>query len=399
MRGIGADLIRTLTEERKMAFLAGPRQVGKTTLARSLIPEARAYFNWDIDADRRRLVRSTDGFWQDRVGPGRPARIVLDEIHRFPRWKRFLKGLHDGQGRDLEVLVTGSGRLDLYQRGGDSLLGRYDLHHLHPFTVGELLAEGRDSVLPPKDFLRALDEAQDARGAEEAVDRVERFGGFPDPLFKGRDETLVRWRRARRNLVLREDLRDLTRIRELGLLESLVLLLPERIGAPLSINALREDLGVSFTTVQDWIEALRRLFYLFELRPYAGKLARTLRREGKLYFFDAGEAGSEGARFENLVALHLLKLRDTWNDRGLGEFELHYVRDKEKREVDFLLTERRKPFLLAEAKLADASPSPALRYFSERLRPARTLQVLRRGAPSRHDDVLVLPASRFLRLM
>ena len=207
------------------------------------------------------------------------------------------------------MIVTGSGRLDLYQKGGDSMLGRYGLDRLHPFTVGELLAHGRQTVPSPTQFEAALEEMERVHGADETLAQIERFTGFPEPLFAGRVERLNRWRRTRRDLVLREDLRDLTRIRELGLVDQLVSLLPERIGSPLSVNALREDLGVAFDTAKAWIEALGRLYFVFELRPFAGKLARTLRREGKVYLFDTSEIEDAGARFENLVALHLLKRR------------------------------------------------------------------------------------------
>jgi len=382
-----------------MAFLAGPRQVGKTTLARSLLPRGGAYFNWDVDADRRLLVRSPGEFWAQKAGVERPARIVLDEIHKYPRWKRFLKGLFDAHSGELEILVTGSGRLDVYQRGGDSLLGRYFLHRLHPFTVGELLAEGKQDLPSPSQFLEALKEVPPAPGSEEALERIERLTGFPEPLFKGREDFLVRWRRTRRDLVLREELRDLTRIRDLGLLESLALLLQDKIGSPLSLNGLREDLGVAFNTVRDWVAALSRLYFLFEIRPFAGKLSRTLHRQAKIYLFDPSEIQSEGARFENLVALHLQKLVDAWNDLGQGDFTLHYVRDKEHREADFLIAQGRQPFLMVECKLSEGEVSPALAYFAERLKPRKAVQVVRQGRPSLQGGHLVLPASRFLALI
>jgi hypothetical protein len=200
----------------------------------------------------------------------------------------------------------------------------------------------------------------------------------------------------RRELVLREDLRDLTRIREIGLIDQLVELLPERVGSPLSVNALREDLGVAFDTAKAWLETLARLYFLFELRPFAGKLARTLRREAKVYLFDASEIEDAGARFENVVALHLRKLVDAWNDRGHGDFALWYVRDKERREVDFLVTERRRPYLLLEAKLSEDQPAPALRYFRERLRPAFAVQLVRHGEPRKAEGIRVVPADRLL---
>ena len=383
-----------------MAFVSGPRQAGKTTLVRHLLEltaQAGNYFNWDVESHRKAILRHPEGFW-DAAGATR-ARIALDEIHKYPRWKRFLKGLYDAAGARTDILVTGSGRLDVYQRGGDSLLGRYGLYRLHPFTLGEMLAPDRAGARSPEELWRLAAPGAPPPGSAQALAQIERLTGFPEPLFSGSESRLRRWRRARHHLVIREDLRDLTRIRDIGLVEALAALLPERVGSPLSLNALSENLGVAFGSVRTWVEALGRLYYLFEIRPYAGRLARALRREAKVYLFDFSEIADPGARFENLVALHLLKLRDAWNDWGLGDFELHYVRDKEKREVDFLLTESRRPYLLLEAKLSAQDVSPSLLYFQERLKPAYTVQLSReepRGGTRAAPGVLRLGAARFL---
>ena len=385
-----------------MAFVAGPRQVGKTTLIRRLlgrIGQADNYFNWDIESSRKAILRRPENFWAHPKNAR--ARIALDEIHKYPRWKRFLKGLYDAAGARTDILVTGSGRLDVYQRGGDSLLGRYGLYRLHPFTLGEILAPDRAYVRPPKEFWRQVAQGTAPAGADRALAQLERLTGFPEPFFSGSENRLRRWRRGRHHLVIREDLRDLTRIRDIGLVEALAALLPERVGSPLSLNALSEDLGVAFGSVRTWVEALGRLYYLFEIRPFAGRLARALRREAKVYLFDFSEIQDPGARFENLVALHLLKLRDAWNDWGLGDFELHYVRDKEKRETDFLLTESRRPYLLLETKLSAKEISPSLLYFRERLKPAYAVQ-LSREDPQRPGDergVLRMGAARFPSLL
>jgi hypothetical protein len=410
MRYLSATLEHALTNARQMAFVAGPRQVGKTTLAKSLLEAADArelYFNWDDETQRRAIVRDPSGFFRPgtkRLRGARRPRLALDEIHKYPRWKRFLKGFFDANEGEIETIVTGSGRLDVYQRGGDSLMGRYDLYHLHPFTAGERRAAGAQVLAEPNDFVSALLAAESSRQTEEALSEVERFSGFPEPLHAGRMDRLRKWRRAHAALVIREDLRDLTRIRELGLLESLVLLLPERIGSPLSVNALAVELGVAFNTVKLWLDALSRLYFLVEVRPFSGRLARTLRREAKIYLFDPTVVPEQGPRFENVVALHLLKLCQAWTDTGAGDFALHYVRDKEKREVDFLLTESRRPWLLVECKLSDASPASSLRYFAERLRPtAGAVQLVRHPAkpyavsPAR--GIHVVPAAGALAMM
>ena len=408
MRYLTPEISRFLLEEDKMAFIAGPRQVGKTTLAKYFLTQVGAeafYFNWDIESHRKAIIKSSEDFWRAPapIPDRRKPRLCLDEIHKYPRWKRFLKGLYDARGKELEILVTGSGRLDLYQRGGDSLFGRYSLYHLHPFTLGELLRENRETIVPPEEFWTALREGKTPSGAKEGLRDLETLTGFPEPLFSGSASRLQRWRRSHETLVIREDLRDLTRIREIGLIETLVALLPERVGAPFSINALREDLGVNFMTVQAWLEALERLYFLFTIRPYAGRLARTLRREEKVYLFDPSTIENEGAKFENVVALHIRKLCDAWTDWGYGDFSLFYVRDREKREVDFLITDRHKAYALIECKLRAEGIDSSLRYFSSKLKPKHALQVVRepqRGESlSAFGEILSVPATVFLSLI
>jgi uncharacterized protein len=407
-RYLNGELSRFLGEESKMGFVAGPRQVGKTTLARRLLSGAgteELYFNWDIEDHRRLLVRYPGDFWQRRreLKSIKRPRIVLDEIHKYPRWKRFVKGLFDEYGKALEIVVTGSGRLDVFQRGGDSLFGRYGLFRLHPFTLGELLAQDRQSVRAPEDFWKSLTKGTVNGQAEGLLVDLETLTGFPEPLFSGSQARLRRWRQAHRTLVLREDLRDLTRIRDIGLVETLALLLPERVGSPISINALSEDLGVNFATVKGWIATMSRLYYLFLVRPYAGRLARTLRSAEKVYLFDPTEIENPGTRFENLVALHLRKLVDAWTDWGYGEFDLSYVRDREKREVDFLITERRKPYALVEAKQSARDIDASLLYFAERLKPRYAVQVVRNPEGFRTtmttSGVIMAPAAEFLALI
>jgi hypothetical protein len=405
MRYLTSEINRFFIEEAKMAFVAGPRQVGKTTLAKhllSLVASDAFYFNWDIQSHRKAIIRNPEDFWQvsDKLASMGKQRIGLDEIHKYPRWKRFLKGLHDARGENLEVIVTGSGRLDIYQRGGDSLFGRYHLYRLHPFTLGEYIRESRQTVCPPGEFWRAVTDSKTPVGAKEGLEELEALTGFPEPLFSGSEARLRRWRRSHQTLVVREDLRDLTRIREIGLVETLVAILPERIGSPLSVNSLKEDLGINFMTVQGWLEALERLYFLFKIRPYAGRLARTLRREEKAYLFDFSGIENPGSRFENLVALHLRKLCDAWTDWGYGDFALHYVRDREKREVDFLITENRKPYILVEAKLTEDGIDPHLNYFHDRLKPAYSAQVVRTPRQNKRlfasGGVFSIPAAHFL---
>lgn len=406
-RHLTPEISRLLADEKKMCFIAGPRQVGKTTLARYLLEtdeSASAYVNWDVTADRRLMIRHPEDFWlRKTTATGGAVRLALDEIHKFPRWKNFLKGLHDGHRNELQIIVTGSGKLDVYQRGGDSLFGRYHLYHLHPFTLGEMLGRGGPGRVTPDNWFGQILDSRPTPEVVESLEKLERFTGFPEPLFAQSEARLRRWNRMHDQLIVREELRDLTRIRELGLIESLILMLPERIGSPLSINALREDLGVRFETVQNWLGALSRLFFLFSIRPYAGRLARTLRREEKVYLFDFSVVEQPGQRFENLIALHLLKLCSMWTEVGHGSFELHYVRDREKREVDFLIARDRKPFALVEAKLTASEIDSSLRYFAARMKPRHALQIVRHPEKFKSaflsQNILLAPAAQALAVM
>lgn len=397
VRYIEEDIERTLRREKKMAFVAGPRQVGKTTFGQRLLETAASSggcYNWDIDPVRRRIIADPIHFWKSEAPP---SRILLDEIHKYPRWKRFLKGFYDANRRSVEILVTGSGRLDLYQRGGDSLFGRYHLYHLLPYSVGELVRQAKP--LGPDEALKKIMEPPKAEG-KEAFETLWNFNGFPEPLFAADRLALARWQQDHRQLILRQEVRDLTQIREIGLMESLVYLLPERVGSPLSLNALRENLNVNFKTVQNWIQTLDRLYFLFPLRPFSGRLARTLHREEKIYFYDWAELEDEGKRFENLVAVHLLKACRYWTEAGYGDFHLHYLRDREKREVDFLVRNKMTPWLLVEAKISGRDIDPALGYFHERLRPRCSFQIVKEELPQmlreREKGLFSCSAVRFL---
>lgn len=400
MRYIKSDVEKTLKDEKKMVFIAGPRQVGKTTLVKALLKEAsseKGYFNWDIAPIRRKIIRDPLDFWRPSDGSP-PARIGLDEIHKFPRWKKLLKGFFDAYRDEVEVLVSGSGRLDIYQRGGDSLFGRYHLYHLFPYSLREF-AQKEKNHLSPEDTIKKVFEAPNL-SIREAFNLFLQFNGFPEPLFSANMRFLIRWRNDHRQLILREEMRDLTQIRELGLVETLIELLPERIGSPISINALREDIEVNFKTVQNWLSVLDRLYYLFSIPPFSKRLARSLKKEKKVYFYDWSELEDAGKRFENMTAVHLYRACYYWTDAGYGDFRLYYVRDKEKREVDFLICESNKPFMLIEAKLSDKQIDPSLLYFKERLQPKYAFQLVGNEhnllISKRQEGINLCAASRFL---
>ena len=376
-------------EDEKMVFLSGPRQVGKTTLAKlvteEIDPENGVYLNWDRP-EHRKIIRSLDWSRTGRL-------VVLDEVHKYARWKTLLKGFYDTEGHQQRILVTGSARMDLYRKGGDSLAGRYRQLRLHPLSLGELAREGGE----PEQ--RLLDDPASwsltAPAPSDLLPALEVLGGFPEPFLQGSERKARRWRLALREQVLRQDLRDLRRVMEVSLVEQLVDLLAERVASPLSVNALREDLGVHHRTLSQWIAALEALHLVFLVRPYQGSLARTLRKPPKLYFWNWAEVPGDGARFENLVAAHLLKYCHWQHDVQGIRCELRYLRDRQGHEVDFLLLREGKPWILIETKRSGTTASRNLAYFQQRLPVSHAWQVTAGDEQRR----LVIPARRLLKVL
>lgn len=349
--------VQELAKE-KFLFISGPRQVGKTTLAQSWLEKHQGlYLNWDVSPDREQILK----LFKLPI----PSRyLVLDEIHKYFRWKSWIKGLYDKEGKNLQVLVTGSARLDLFQRGGDSLFGRYNLLRLHPLTLGELT---HTQIPAPPQTPSEWIQGTARQSLRSHWEQLYRRSGFPEPFLKDDDRHHQRWSLRRRQLVIQEDIRDLTDIRDLSGLEHLALLLPERAGSVLSLNSIREELQVAHGTISAWLDVLERVYFCFRLLPYTRKIARSLKKERKVYLWDWSQLENPGARFENMAASHLLKAIHTWTDLGYGEFDLLYWRDKQKQEVDFVVTRNRKPVALIECHLSETALSPHLRYLGEAL--------------------------------
>jgi hypothetical protein len=370
--------------EQKMVFVAGPRQVGKTTLAQQILASrpGGVYLNWDNREDRREIRAAR---W-----PGGPALVVLDELHKWRGWKGWLKGEFDKHRPATRFLVTGSARLDIYRRGSDSLQGRYHHYRLHPFSHNEAAGMTAPSTDPGR-------ELNFGTGLPDVVDQLVRFGGFPEPFLAGSARTHRRCQKERIERVFREDVRDLEAVRDISSIQLLADLLPERVGSPLSLNALREDLESSHRSLTHWMEVLERLYYVVRLRPFEDSRVRSLRKMPKAYLWDWTEVQAPGPRFENLIALHLLKFCHYLQDRDGFQVELRYLRDRAGREVDFLATLDRKPWFAVEAKLSEAAIDPSLLHFRDRLKVPFAYQVVLQATRDFvQDGVRCLPAAKFL---
>lgn len=339
-RYLKSYISRFLSE--KMVFLGGPRQVGKTTLALTLLGEKAdeshpAYLNWDNPIVPPQLKKGEL--------PSNQRCVILDEIHKYSKWRNLVKGLYDTNKSRLQLIITGSARLDYYRRGGDSLQGRYYFLRLHPFSLREYKKQP----------------------TEQDLNHLLNFGGFPEPLLKGDKDHHRLWQRQRLARVIRDDLRDLEQVKDISLIEHLVELLPSRVGSPLSVKSLREDLEVDHKTVERWLKILENLYVCFRIPPFGAPRIRAVKKEQKLYLWDWSEVIDMGIRFENLMACQLLKYCHFLEDTKGYRMELRYVRDTDKREIDFVVLKEKKPLFAVECKSGDQAVGSTLRYFSERL--------------------------------
>lgn len=383
---------------RQMLFLSGPRQVGKTTMAATLCRrrERALTLNWDRQADRDHILKGPDHVAQlagvEHMGVQRPM-LALDEIHKYGRWKTFLKGLFDGHADALQVLVTGSAHMDVFRRGGDSLMGRYFRYRAHPLSAAELVNDPN----PERSIQHEPRPLDDAR-----FETLERMGGFPEPFLKDDLRFWRRWRGLRTEQLFREDLRDLTRIQELGQVEALAEVVRRQVGGLVSYTSLANAVQASVDSVRRWLHALEALYYLFPVRPWSRNIARALRKEPKLFLWDWSQVQDPGARAENLVASALLKAVHFWSDAGHGDFGLYFVRDKQKHEVDFLVTRDDAPWFLVEVKRSGRAPlAQSLARFQSQSGARHAFQVaLDEPFVERdcfeHEAPIIVPARTFL---
>ncbi len=349
----------------QMIFIAGPRQAGKTTLIEQFLTSIKCgslIFNWDTP-DVKKKYRSDPLFFESEArllkGKSKQVWIGLDEIHKRVQWKNILKGYYDQFKNDFRFIVSGSARLDIFRKTGDALIGRYFLFNLFPFSLSEIGSRPLkelslwQALIGGKNFSSIFDLIAGTQPLPyDLWEQLYEFGPFPDPLIKSDYSFSNLWHRDYISLYLREELRDMTRIADIDGVETLVSLLPDRVGSIMSINSLKHDLQVSHGTVATWLESLSRLYLIFSIAPWQKKIHKSIKKEKKYYFMDWAYVPKKatGQRFENMVAVYLLRLIHALNENGLGDYKLHFVRDLSKREVDFIITDGSKPLVLIEAK-------------------------------------------------
>lgn len=397
MKRIYQELISEhLLSLRQMVFLMGPRQVGKTTLSLQGSPERvkQLYFNWDNPVDRLLFIEGPAAIAKQagltELVKNAPV-LIFDEIHKFGKWKNFLKGFFDVYEKKAKIIVTGSARLNVYKKGGDSLMGRYFYYRIHPLSVAEIVSPNviSEEIRSPSPI------------SEDDWKALLEHGGFPEPFIQRSKVFSSRLRHIRRDQLFREDIRDSTRIQELGQLELLAELLRKQAAEAMDYQSLAKKVGVSIDTIRRWLEVLKSFYYCFSIQPWSKNITRSLIKEPKLYLWDWSLVDEEGHRNENLVASHLLKATHFWTDRGLGEYGLYYLRTKDKIETDFLVTKDGKPWFLVEVKTKAKGISPALYHFQKETHCLHAFQVafdlpfVNKSCFEEKEPILV-PAQTFL---
>ena len=386
-----ADLQRYLTPyilddlKQKMVFIGGARQVGKTTLATGQIASAfsqYAYYNWDYRDDRKKIITG--------ILEGNVELLIFDEIHKYPKWKQFIKGEYDKYGDKYKFLITGSARLDIYRKGGDSLQGRYHYYRLHPLSLAELL----NIINEIKPFTEL---SISSENHFNDLTNLFTYGGFPEVFLKQDQRFLRRWHNERYDRLFREDIQDMESIRDLGTMKLLGDLLPNKVASILSVNAIREDLEVSHRAITNWLTILESFYYHFRIYPFHKLQIRSIKKDSKIYMYDWSEIEDEAARFENMIASHLLKFVHFLYDYYGYKAELYFLRNVDKKEVDFLVTVDQKPWFCVEAKLNDTQIAPSLYYFRDRLNIPFEYQVInKQNVDIVKDKIRIVSADRFL---
>ena len=355
----------------QMALAPGPRQSGKTTVAKALCGQRKGgvYLNWDFPDDRELILRGPSTLIEMTSNQHLAADagfVALDEIHKLKHWKNYLKGYFDETKTQVKTLVTGSAKLDTFKKAGDSLMGRYFLYHIHPLSVAELL--GRPYV--PGEV------SKPQKLSDDQWETLLEFGGFPEPYMRADSRFLNRWTQLRFQQLFEEDIHGFTRITELGKMEVFAKMLQRQSGGQLNYSHYAKLVQVDSKTIRNWVDILKGFYHIFTIQPWHKNVSRALIKEPKFYLWDWSKIDDIGSRHETMVALHLLKAVHFWQDIGLGEYGLYFLRDKDQKEVDFLVTKNEKPWILLEVKSSGKERLSAnLQHFQKQVQAEHVFQV------------------------
>jgi len=382
--------------EKKLILIAGPRQAGKTTLVKSIASKVGSsyYFNYDIPKNKAILAQNPTFFEEtDRNKEENPI-VIFDEIHKYKEWKNYLKGIYDGYSDSFSFIAAGSGRLELFQHGGESIAGRYRLFHLFPFTIGELFSKE-----PIQKSAADLIEIPETR-SRELWESLFNYSGFPEPFVKSSAISYRRWSNVYHKQIIREDIRDTFSVKNIDAMETLYALLPTKAGSLLSASNLSGLIKVSHKTVSEWIKVFEKFFLIFIVRPYSKLISRSILKQPKIYFYDYCLLDDVAIKFENIVAVELKRAVTIWTDFGFGNFELFFIRNKDQKEVDFIITENNKPYILIETKFTDTTISKTLKEF-QNLYDIPAVQLIntpgiKRLIKNGDNQILVVTASDWL---
>jgi len=408
-RMVGTYIFDAEMTANKMIFLTGPRQVGKTTFAKMWLESLRSkdtYFNWDDPSVMMEYKKNPLYFrnvFYEKITYS-PVPFVFDEIHKHTGWRDILKGLYDTNKERMRLLVTGSSHLGFVRKSGDSLLGRYFSYRMFPLGLPEVMGDFSHLIVDERHFtdgesLIRLAREADTKAAVNGLDQLLTLGGFPEPFLKGSDRFHRRWQNDYKALLTKEEVRDFSRIQDIRGLETMVEILPTKVGSNLSIPSLVDVLNVSHRTITNWIEVLQGVYLVFTIAPWHRNIKRSILKERKLYFFEWPLVFDGGLRFENFLAVNLLRMAVRFTEIGLGNFDLFYIRDKEKREVDFVMVKDTTPIALFEAKESEATISKPGRFYSKKMNiPLFQIVHKAKKVEAFPENCFVIPASNFLML-
>lgn len=408
-RMVGKYIFDAEMTTNKMIFLTGPRQIGKTTFARMWLESIGyedMYFNWDdpsVMIEYRKNPLYFRNVIDERVND-MPVSLVFDEIHKHTDWRDILKGLYDTNWERIRLLVIGSARLGFVRKSGDSLLGRYFSYQMFPLGLPEVVGDFSYVIHDDHPFFDAEHFIRMARNIDtkafiEGLEHLLKFGGFPEPFLKGSERFHRRWQNDYKTLLSKEEVRDFSRIQDIKGLETMVEILPTKVGSKLSISSLVNVLNVSHKTIANWIEVLNGVYLIFTISPWHRNIKRSIIKEKKLYFFEWPLLSDKGSRFENFLAVNLVRMAARFTEVGLGTFDIYYIRDKEKREVDFTLVKDNEPIALFEAKFSGTGISKAGKYYSNKLNVPLFQIVQHAGKVEAFPgNCYVIPAPNFLML-